>query len=80
MDFVIRNYDRITDLANPTAGMRLLKTKAHQNLYRQVSRFFKDNEKLTKAFSFHSMFLGLSPFDALAMYSLITYADLALGM
>jgi phytoene desaturase len=26
------------------------------------------------------MFLGLSPLDALAMYSLITYADLALGM
>jgi phytoene desaturase len=26
------------------------------------------------------MFLGLSPFEALAMYSLITYADLALGM
>ena len=26
------------------------------------------------------MFLGLSPTDALAMYSLITYADLALGM
>ncbi len=80
MDFVARNYDRITDLANPMAGMRLLKTKAHQNLYRQVSRFFQDNDKLAKAFSFHSMFLGLSPFDALAMYSLITYADLALGM
>ena len=80
MDFVTRNYDQITDLANPMAGMRLLKTKAHQNLYRQVSRFFQDNDKLAKAFSFHSMFLGLSPFDALAMYSLITYADLALGM
>jgi phytoene desaturase len=80
MDFVDRNYDRITDLANPRAGMRLLKTKAHQNLYRQVSSFFKNNDKLAKAFSFHSMFLGLSPFDALAMYSLITYADLALGM
>jgi len=80
MDFVARNYDRITDLANPVAGMRLLETKAHQNLYRQVSRFFQDNDKLAKAFSFHSMFLGLSPFDALAMYSLITYADLALGM
>jgi phytoene desaturase len=26
------------------------------------------------------MFLGLSPFDALAMYSLITYADIALGI
>lgn len=80
MDFVVRNYDRITDLANPVAGMRLLQTKAHQNLYRQVSRFFANNDKLAKAFSFHSMFLGLSPFDALAMYSMITYADLALGM
>jgi phytoene desaturase len=80
LDFVARNYDRIIDLANPVAGMRLLQTKAHHNLYRQVSDFFLNNDKLTKAFSFHSMFLGLSPFDAPAMYSLITYADLALGM
>jgi phytoene desaturase len=80
MDFVDRNFDRITDLANPTALARLLSTGAHQNLYRQVAGFFKGNDKLTKAFSFHSMFLGLSPFESLAMYSLITYADLALGM
>ncbi len=80
MDFVDRNFDRITDLANPKAGVRLLQTQAHQNLYRQVARYFNGNDKLAKAFSFHSMFLGLSPFDALAMYSLITYADLALGM
>jgi phytoene desaturase len=80
LGFVARNYDRITDLANPVAAMRLLQTKAHHNLYRQVSDFFLNSDKLTKAFSFHSMFLGLSPFDAPAMYSLITYADLALGM
>ncbi len=80
MDFVNRNYDRITDLANPKAGLRLLQTHAHQNLYQQVSDFFQKDDKLSKAFSFHSMFLGLSPMDALAMYSLITYADLSLGM
>lgn len=80
MDFVDRNFNRITDLANPVAGLRLLRTNAHHNLYKQVSAFFNGNDKLTKAFSFHSMFLGLSPFDSLAMYSLITYADLALGM
>lgn len=79
MDFVQRNYDRITDLANPTAGLRMIQTRAYQHLYQQVSRFFH-SDKLRKAFSFHSMFLGLSPFEALAMYSLITYADLALGM
>ncbi|MBN2501791.1 MAG: phytoene desaturase [Anaerolineales bacterium] len=80
MDFVDRNFNKLTDLANPVAGLRLLQTSAHQNLYRQVRRFFNGNDKLTKAFSFHSMFLGLSPFEALAMYSLITYADVALGM
>jgi phytoene desaturase len=79
MDFVQRNYDHLTDLANPTAGLRLLRTRSYQNLYDQVSGFFH-TDKLRKAFSFHTMFLGLSPFEALAMYSLITYADLALGM
>lgn len=80
MDFVDRNFDHLTDLFNPQAGLRLLKTQAHQNLYKQVAKFFNHNDKLSKAFSFHSMFLGLSPFEALAMYSLITYADLAMGM
>lgn len=79
MDFVTRNYRRITDLANPKAALRLLQTKAHQNLYAQVGSYFR-TDKLRKAFTFHSMFLGLSPFEAPAMYSLITYADLGLGM
>lgn len=78
-DFVMRNYDRITDLAKPALAVRMLQTGAHENLYRQVSRFFR-SDKLRKVFTFHSLFVGLSPFDALAMYSLITYADVAQGM
>jgi phytoene desaturase len=80
MKFVDRNYDRITDLANPKALLEMIGTKSHHNLYRHVAEAFQGNDKLSKAFSFHSMFLGLSPFQALAMYSLITYADLSLGM
>lgn len=79
MDFVVRNYEKITELANPVAGLRLLQTNSCQRLYDQIGSFFQ-SDKLRKAFSFHSMFLGLSPFESLAMYSLITYADLALGM
>lgn len=79
LPFVARNYDHLTDLANPITGWKLFKTRAHEDLYRQVASFFK-TDKLRKAFSFHSMFLGLSPFGAPAMYSLITYADMALGM
>lgn len=80
MDFVDRNYDHLTDLANFNSLQKMVSTRSYQNLYQQVSRFFNGSDKLAKAFSFHSMFLGLSPFDSLAMYSLITYADLALGM
>jgi phytoene desaturase len=80
MKFVDRNYNRITDMANLQTLKEMLSTQSYQNLYRHVSQFFGGNEKLAKAFSFHSMFLGLSPYEALAMYSLITYADLALGM
>lgn len=79
MPFVDRNYDHLTDLANPGAIWRLLSTGALANLYGQVQRHFGD-DRLAKAFSFHSMFLGLSPMAAPAMYSLITYADLSLGM
>lgn len=79
MPFVARNFDHLTDLANPVAGYRLFATAAHENLYRQVARYFK-SDALRKAFSFHSMFLGLSPFESPAIYALITYADLARGM
>lgn len=79
MDFVNRNYDHLTDLANPTTLIRLLQTRSYEGLWPQVSRTFS-SDKLAQAFTFHAMFLGLSPLNALAMYSLITYADLALGM
>ena len=80
MDFVARNYDHITDLANPTAAAASDRDRlATRSCTPRPASFFK-TDKLRKAFTFHSMFLGLSPFDALAMYSLITYADLVEGM
>lgn len=79
MGYVTRNFDHITDLANPSAGVRMLSTRALQNLYGHVGSFF-ESDKLRKAFSFHSMFLGLSPYDAPAMYCMITYADFVGGM
>ena len=77
--FVERNYDRLTDLMSPRAASWAISTRALTRLYDDVSRYFQ-SDKLRKAFSFHSMFLGLSPYDAPAMYTMITWADLVLGM
>jgi phytoene dehydrogenase-like protein len=47
--------------------------------YRNTSRFFKD-ERLKAAFTFQNMYLGLSPYDAPATYSLLQYTELAEGV
>ena len=63
----------------PSRGSESWGRALYQKLYDQVAGYFK-TDKLRKAFTFHSMFLGLSPFDAPAMYCLITYADVVGGM
>lgn len=68
MDFVSRNYDRLTDLVNPTAVFWLIQIAAYRKLYAQVSKYFK-TDKLRKAFSFHPLFLGLSPSSAPPRYT-----------
>ena len=79
MEFVTRNYDSVLDLLKPRAGLGLFGTGSHRSLFAQTADYFH-SDKLRKAFTFHSMFLGLSPFEARAMYGMITYADMVHGM
>ncbi|WP_165874368.1 phytoene desaturase family protein [Rubrobacter taiwanensis] len=75
-EFVERDFERARDFFSPR-NLRLLKeTQAVNNYYRSVSRFFR-SEKLRQAFSFQTMYLGLSPFDAPAVYALLPYTELA---
>ncbi len=75
-EFVERDFARARDFFGLRNLRLLLKTKALGNYYRQVSRFFQ-TEKLRQAFSLQTMYLGLSPFEAPAVYSLLPYTELA---
>ncbi len=75
-EFVERDFDKATDFFGLRNLRLLLKTKAVSNYYRGVSKFFK-TEKLRQAFSLQTMYLGLSPFRAPAVYSLLPYTELA---
>lgn len=79
MRFITRNYDRFVDLVTVQNLFDLVRLRAHRRLYPHVAGYFQ-SDKLRKAFTFHSMFLGLSPYDSLALYSLLTHADIGLGM
>jgi phytoene desaturase len=75
-EFVERDFDKAKDFFGLRNLRLLLKTKAVNNYYRQVSKFFR-TQKLRQAFSLQTMYLGLSPFEAPAVYSLLPYTELA---
>ena len=74
--FVERDFEGARDFFGLRNLRLLLKTRALGNYYRSVSRFFR-TEKLRQAFSLQTMYLGLSPFEAPAVYSLLPYTELA---
>ena len=77
--FVGRNFYNIFEYFSLGNLPLLFQLKALQKHYDNTSRFFKD-ERLKAAFTFQNMYLGLSPYDAPATYSLLQYTELAEGV
>ncbi len=77
--FVGRNFYNIFQYFSPKNFPLLFQLKALVNHYPRVRRFF-DDPHLRAAFTFQDMYLGLSPFEALATYSLLQYTELARGV
>src|SRR5574338_963182 len=77
--FVGRNFYNIFEYFSPGNLPLLFQLKALQKHYANAGRFFRD-ERLKAAFTFQNMYLGLSPYDAPATYSLLQYTELAEGV
>ncbi len=74
--FVEKNFNAASDFFT-TANLKLLgQLNALDKLYTHVSQFFR-SDRLRQAFSMQSMYLGISPFDAPAVYTLLPYTELA---
>ena len=77
--FVGRNFFNIFEYFSLSNLPLIFQLKALGKHYKNTSRFFKD-ERLKAAFTFQNMYLGLSPYDAPATYSLLQYTELAEGV
>jgi phytoene desaturase len=77
--FVGRNFYTIFEYFSLGNLPLLFQLKALRKHHANASRFFKD-ERLKAAFTFQNMYLGLSPYDAPATYSLLQYTELAEGV
>ena len=74
--FVEKNFNKASDFFTASNLKLLGQLNALDKLYTHVSKFFKD-DRLRQAFSMQSMYLGISPFDAPAVYTLLPYTELA---
>lgn len=77
--FVGRNFYNIFEYFSLGNLPLLFQLKALKKHYANAGRFFKD-DRLKAAFTFQNMYLGLSPYDAPATYSLLQYTELAEGV
>ena len=78
--FIDVNFDSPLDLLRPIApALKLVRLGGFGKLGRKVASFF-DDERLRRIFSFQSMYAGLAPYDALAIYAVITYMDSVRGV
>src|SRR5262249_10092920 len=77
--FVGRNFRHLFEFVTPRNLYELVKTDALANLFRRAARYFHD-EHLRLAFTFQTMYLGISPLDAPAIYALLPYSELAEGI
>jgi phytoene desaturase len=77
--FVGRNFTNYFQYFSLSNLPLLFKLKALVKHYDNVDHYFK-NPRLKAAFTFQNMYLGLSPYDAPATYSLLQYTELAEGI
>jgi len=77
--FVGRNFYNLAEFFSPANLPLLFQLKALEKHAANTARYFKD-PRLQAAFSFQNMYLGLSPYDAPATYSLLQYTEIADGV
>ena len=77
-DFIDRNVDSPLDLLTPSLA-RLAALGAFRRLAPKVGQYLKD-PRTRRVMSFQSMYAGLSPYDALAVYAVIAYMDSVAGV
>ena len=74
-----KNFTSLLSMARPSFLRHLLTLHPFESIYSRASKYFY-TERLRRVFTFGSMYMGMSPFDAPGTYSLLQYTELAEGI
>jgi phytoene desaturase len=79
-NFIDAQFDSSLDLVRRwRAASGLLRLGGFRRLSRRLASFF-DDERLQRVFGFQSLYAGVAPYEALALYAVITYMDSIAGV
>ena len=76
---LLRNFTSILSMMRPSFLRHLIALHPFESIYGRASKYFW-TERLRRVFTFGSMYMGMSPFDAPGTYSLLQYTELAEGI
>lgn len=77
--FMFKNYDSIFDFLNKRVMTEGQKLSVFAKMHNFVSRFFK-TKKLQQIMEYTMVFLGTSPYEAPALYNLMSHMDFNQGV
>ena len=77
--FMFKNYDTIFDFFNKRVMTEGQKLSVFSKMHNFVSKFFK-SDKLRQVMEYTMVFLGTSPYEAPALYNLMSHMDFNQGV
>lgn len=77
--FMYKNYDTVFDFLNKRVATEGQKLSVFSKMHTFVSRFFK-SQKLRQVMEYTMVFLGTSPYEAPALYNLMSHMDFNQGV
>ncbi len=77
--FVTKHFPTLGSFLTPRNLPEILRVGALKKLWKHVASYFKD-ERLLQALSFQTMYLGISPWEAPAVFSLLPYTEATHGI
>ena len=77
--FLSRNFRSLGEFFAPAHLPLMFQLRVLKKHYAETARYFH-SDKLRRALTFQTMYLGSSPFDSLATYTLLQYTELVNGI
>ena len=78
-NFIERSFNSLSSMAHPTTLKGLVNALPLESVYKFVSKNLR-NEKLRQAFTFQTLYLGMSPMSCPSIYALLPYIEMEFGV